>query len=89
MYGDTKTGDAKYPMTPVKHDLIVGGPSARRRDAPMRGIKIPQQEFALKCSGGAYARGGVFAGHYGKKCAFHPPTQYSRELPFLETDCVK
>ena len=34
MYGDTKTGDAKYPMTPVKHDLIVGGPSARRRDAP-------------------------------------------------------
>ena len=25
----------------------------------MHGIKIPQQDFALKC------RGGVFAGHYG------------------------
>ena len=38
----------------------------------MRGIKIPQQDFALKRQGGgggggggAYARGGVFAGHYG------------------------
>ena len=27
----------------------------------MHGIKIPQQEFALKMQGG----GGVFAGHYG------------------------
>ena len=27
----------------------------------MRGIKIPQQNFALKMQGG----GGVFAGHYG------------------------
>ena len=35
----------------------------------MRGIKIPQQDFALKMQGGAYARGGdVFAGHYGN-CA--------------------
>ena len=34
----------------------------------MRGIKIPQQDFALKTQGGAYARGGgVFAGHYGTK----------------------
>ena len=32
----------------------------------MRGIKIPQQDFALKCRGGGLcARGGVFAGHYG------------------------
>ena len=32
----------------------------------MQGIKIPQQDFALKMQGGAYARGGhVFAGHYG------------------------
>ena len=28
----------------------------------MRGIKIPQYEFALQKRGG----GGVFAGHYGK-----------------------
>ena len=31
----------------------------------MRGIKIPQQDFALKRRGGLCARGGVFAGHYG------------------------
>ena len=36
----------------------------------MRGIKIPQQDFALKMPGGGgggglCARGGVFAGHYG------------------------
>ena len=35
----------------------------------MRGIKIPQQDFALKRQGGAYVRerggGDVFAGHYG------------------------
>ena len=34
----------------------------------MRGIKIPQQEFALKMQGGLCAGGGlvgVFAGHYG------------------------
>ena len=31
----------------------------------MRGIKIPQYEFALKMQGGLCARGGVFAGHYG------------------------
>ena len=38
--------------------LLLGG-------GLMRGIKIPQQEFALKCRGGLCARGGVFAGHYG------------------------
>ena len=26
----------------------------------MRGIKIPQQDFALKMQGGAYARGGAY-----------------------------
>ena len=26
----------------------------------MRGIKIPQYEFALKMQGGAYARGGAY-----------------------------
>ena len=32
----------------------------------MRGIKIPQQEFALKMQGGLMREGGgVFAGHYG------------------------
>ena len=32
----------------------------------MRGIKIPQYEFALKNAGGGLcARGGIFAGHYG------------------------
>ena len=31
----------------------------------MRGIKIPQQDFALKMPGGLCARGGVFVGHYG------------------------
>ena len=31
----------------------------------MRGIKIPQQDFALKRQGGLCARGGVFVGHYG------------------------
>ena len=32
----------------------------------MRGIKIPLQDFVLKMQGGgAYARGGVFTGHYG------------------------
>ena len=39
----------------------------------MRGIKIPQYEFALKMQGGGggggglCARGGVFAGHYGNR----------------------
>ena len=43
----------------------------------MRGIKIPQQDFALKMlGGGAYARGGgVFAGHYGI-CHAHPTGQH-------------
>ena len=32
----------------------------------MRGIKIPQYEFALKMQGGLCSRGGgVFVGHYG------------------------
>ena len=34
----------------------------------MHGIKISQQDFALKRQGDLYARGGgggVFAGHYG------------------------
>ena len=31
----------------------------------MRGIKIPQYEFALYMQGGLMRRGGVFAGHYG------------------------
>ena len=32
----------------------------------MRGIKTPQQEFALKTrGGGGGGGGGVFAGHYG------------------------
>ena len=31
----------------------------------MYGIKIPQQDFALKMQGGLCARGGLFAGHYG------------------------
>ena len=32
----------------------------------MHGIKIPQQDFALKMQGGGLcARGGVFVGHYG------------------------
>ena len=33
----------------------------------MRGIKMPQQYFALKRQGGLCARGGggIFAGHYG------------------------
>ena len=40
--------------------------SSSGRVGLMQGIKIPQQDFALKMQGGAYARGGhVFAGHYG------------------------
>ena len=32
----------------------------------MGGIKIPQQDYALKMQGGGlYARVGIFAGHYG------------------------
>ena len=31
----------------------------------MRGIKIPQQDFALKMPGGLMREGGIFAGHYG------------------------
>ena len=31
----------------------------------MCGIKIPQQDFALKMPGGLMHEGGVFAGHYG------------------------
>ena len=31
----------------------------------MRGIKIPQYEFAPKMQGGLMHEGGVFAGHYG------------------------
>ena len=38
--------------------LLLGGVGL------MRGIKIPQQEFALKMQGEG-SRGGVFAGHYG------------------------
>ena len=35
----------------------------------MHGIKIPQEDFALKMRG-AYAQGGggVFVGHYGSHC---------------------
>ena len=29
------------------------------------GMKIPPKDFALKMQGGLWARGGVFAGHYG------------------------
>ena len=40
----------------------------------MHGIKIPQQDFALKMPGGAYARGGggggVFVGHYSINMKF-------------------
>ena len=32
----------------------------------MRGMKIPQQDFALKMPGGLMREGGVFAGHYGR-----------------------
>ena len=31
----------------------------------MHGIKIPLQDFPLKCRGGLCARGGIFVGHYG------------------------
>ena len=31
----------------------------------MRGIKIPQQDFALKLPGGLMREGGVFSGYYG------------------------
>ena len=31
----------------------------------MRGIKIPQQDFALQGQGRLMCKGGVFAGHYG------------------------
>ena len=31
----------------------------------MRGIEIPQYEFALKMQGELMREGGVFAGHYG------------------------
>ena len=31
----------------------------------MRGIKIPQQDFALKMQGGLMRKGDIFAGHYG------------------------
>ena len=31
----------------------------------MPGIKIPQQDFALKLPGGLMREGSVFAGHYG------------------------
>ena len=50
----------------------------------MRGIKMPQQYFALKRHGGLCARGGggLFAGHYGinimayfyAACAVHVTT---------------
>ena len=30
----------------------------------MHGMKIPQQDFALKMQGGLCAREGIFAGHY-------------------------
>ena len=41
----------------------------------MRGITIPQQEFTLKMQGGGLcARGGVFAGYYGKWFKNFPQT---------------
>ena len=43
--------------------------SGRGGGGLMRGIKIPQQDFALKMLGGLMREwgggGGVFAGHYG------------------------
>ena len=41
-------------------------PNGLNKNNLMRGIKIPQQDFALKMPGGGglCARGGVFAGHY-------------------------
>ena len=42
----------------------------------MCGMKIPPQDFALKMQGGLWARGGVFAGHYGIYLEFsHLPLQ--------------
>ena len=48
--------------------LLGGGRGGGEVEGLMHEIKIPQQEFALKMQGGGgglYARGGVFAGHYG------------------------
>jgi len=48
----------------------------------MRGIKIPQQYFALKMQGGLCARGGVFAGHYGTYLVSSPPYfRYKQQKP--------
>ena len=48
--------------------LLLGGEGGGGGGGLMRGIKIPQQDFALKRQGGGgglMREGGVFAGHHG------------------------
>ena len=45
----------------------------------MRGIKIPQYEFALKMQGGAYARGGAY---------LRDTTVYTPQIP-LARECLR
>ena len=55
---------------------MVGGPLIRE-------IKVPVQELSLKAlgGGGLYARGGLYAGHYGTyillECSLHVESQVS------------
>ena len=63
--GRQPSGVGKYINISTAGCVFLGGGGGL-----MRGIKIPQYEFALKMQGGGglCARGGVFAGHYGMCC---------------------
>ena len=51
----------------------------------MHGIKILQQDFALKRQGGLCTRGGVFAGHYSISHSLEPgyKATSSIRVPYL------
>ena len=63
----------------------------------MRRRKIPLQDFVLKMQGGLYARGSIFAEHYGTQnmglnfsihvCVYACSSQFC-EYPNLATLCV-
>ena len=76
--------DAGFVLAlPIHHRDLE--PDCGGRGGLMRGIKIPPQDFALKMQGGGgglCARGGIFAGHYGKYEIFTSKTT------IIETTCA-
>ena len=55
----------------------------------MRGIKIPQQDLALKMPGGLmHEGGGVFAGHYGIILGVHMCKVHMCRVSLVHGRCI-